>query len=239
MNERAHGSRQAPSITPQMRRGLLWATLVVIAAGGAFALRRAGRPATRRYRLERVDRGVIRSEVTAPGTVSSVTMTSRAQVQTRVAEADAGRVRVGDAATVRCPVDADHELNGTVSEIRAAVGTIDGVVQHVVLIDADRGDGALVPGMSAAVSIEVARRDGVLRLPLRALRFAPSAIELRVAVTPNTGLVFVLDHARPRPVRVTIGARDLGHAELVAGALQEGDSVIVGQETEIGSGGDR
>jgi multidrug efflux pump subunit AcrA (membrane-fusion protein) len=288
---------QAPSARRLRRSGLFWVTLAMVAVGGVFAVRRALGPATVRYRLERIDRGPIRSEVMAPGTASAVatvpvgspvsgtvtkvyadvndvvergqllaqlnrghatirapiagvvvsrnvsvgqrvgpgrgalfTMTpdrSRIQVRTTVGEAEGRRVAVGDAVTLRGGACPDCVSTGTVSEVRLSPPGSGGAFGYTVLVEADNRDHKLRPGMTASVSIEVARRDGVLRLPLRAVRFTPPGME-RTAPPPPQGRVFVLDHGRPRLVRVTLGLQDLLHVELVAGPLGEGDAVIVG-----------
>jgi HlyD family secretion protein len=215
-------------------RGLLWAAVALTAAGSLFATRRARGPETGPYHLVRIDRGPIRREVTAAGTVSALTTVhdlSRVEVEASVGEADVGRVAVGEAATLRCRAYPDSVLTGTVSEVRLAPRVTQGVVGYTVLIEADNRDHKVLPGMTASVSIEVARRDGVLRLPLPALGFRPPGMERTAApATPHGGCVFVLDHGRPRPVRVTVGLKDLRHAELVAGPLREGDAVIVDHE---------
>jgi multidrug efflux pump subunit AcrA (membrane-fusion protein) len=222
---------QAPSPPRRRRSGLVWAALALIAAGGLFAVRRAVGPATVRYRLERIDRGPIRIEVTAPGTVTAVaTDLSRIQVQAIVGEADVGRVAVGEAVTLRCRACPDCASTGTVSEVRPSPRPSPDLAGYTVLVEADNYDHKLLLGMAATVSIEVARRDGVLRLPVDALCFVPPGMEPATSTDPHVGRVFVLDHGRPRPVRVTVGLEDLRHAELVAGPLREGDAVIVGQE---------
>ena len=207
------------------------AGLALIAAFGALVYRRTvGRP-VERYRLERIDRGPIRSEVTAPGTVTAVaTDLSRIQVRATVSEADVGRVAVGEAATLHgrgCP---DCVSAGTVSEVRPSPGGSGGGGGYTVLVEADNHDHKLRLGMAAMVCIEVARRDGVLRLPMEALCFVPPGMEPSTPTDAHAGRVFVLDHGRPRPVRVTVGLEDPRHAELVAGPLRDGDAVIVSQE---------
>src|SRR5258707_867501 len=155
---------QAPSARRRKRSDLFWATLALIAGGGLLAVGQAVGPVTLRYRLERIDRGPIRSEVTAPGTVFTMTR-DLSRVQLRVA---------GSAFGYKAQVEADNH------------------------------DHKLLPGMAAAVSIEVARRDGVLRIPEGALRFVPAGMEPATR-GPYSGRVFVLDRGRPRPVRVTLG----------------------------------
>jgi HlyD family secretion protein len=222
---------EAPPAHRRKSRGLLWATLALVAAGGLFATRRARDPETGRYRLERIDRGPIRSEVAAPGTVSAFApLPSRVEVEASVAAADVSRVAAGEVATVRSAAYPGGVLTGVVSEVRMAPRVTQGVMGYTAVVEADDRDHKLLPGMTASVSIEVGRRDGVLRLPLRALGFTPPGMERAAPATLHGGSVFVLDHGRPRPVRVTVGLQDLLHVELVAGPLGEGDAVIVGQE---------
>jgi HlyD family secretion protein len=220
---------QAPSARRRKRSGRVWASLALLAAGGLLAARHVVRPATLRYRLDRIDRGPIRSEVTAPGTVFTMARDlSRMEVRATVSEADVGRVAVGEAATVRwaCP---DCVSIGTISAVRLSPRVSGAVGGDPVLVEADNHDHKLLPGMAATVSIEVARRDGVLRIPKDALRFVPPGMEPATR-DPYSGRVFVLERGRPRPVRVTVGLQDPRHAELVAGPLREGDAVIVEQE---------
>jgi multidrug efflux pump subunit AcrA (membrane-fusion protein) len=69
----------------------------------------------------------------------------------------------------------------------------------------------------------------VLRLPSPALTYVPAGVPPTEPALPHEGRVFVLDHGRPRPVRITVGVQDPRHAEVVAGPLDEGDAVIVGE----------
>lgn len=212
------------------RFGLRRAVVLALIAGiGFLAVRRVAGPAAARYRLERIDRGPIRSEVTAPGTVSAA-MTrdlSRVQVRAAVSETDFGRIAVGEAATLRFRTCPECVSTGTVSEVAASPRANENPGGDKVVVEADNHDHKLLLGMAATVSIEVARRDGVLRLPEGALRFVPTEMEATTPTDPHVGRVFVLDHGAPRPVRVTVGLADPRRAELVAGPLREGDEVIV------------
>jgi hypothetical protein len=214
--------------------GVVFATLALVAVGGFFAVRRLRGPATVRYRLERIDRGPIRSDVIAPGTVSAFPMTpdlSRLEVWATVGEPDVRGVAVGQAVTLLGRACPDCASTGTVSAVRLSPRGSGDVEGSTVLVEADNRDQKLRPGMTASVSIEVARRDGVLRLPLRALTFTPRGMERTAPSTPPAGRVYVLDDdGRPRPVSVTVGLQDAFRVELVAGPLAEGDAVIVDEE---------
>lgn len=95
------------------------------------------------------------------------------QVDSNVSEADIGRIAVGQEATFT--VDAYPELTfrGRVSEIRNAPITVQNVVTYDVVIQVENKDLKLKPGMTANVSILIAHKDHVLKVPNAALRFQP------------------------------------------------------------------
>ncbi len=98
---------------------------------------------------------------------------SKMQVETSVDEADIGRVREGQA--VRFTVDAypERSFEGSVQQIRLSPLEVSNVITYTVVVSAENPDLALLPGMTANVEVVVGRRDGVLRVPNAALRFAP------------------------------------------------------------------
>lgn len=95
------------------------------------------------------------------------------QVDTFVAEADVGKLRPG--MTARFTVDAfpGRRFHGTVREIRNAPQTVQNVVTYDAVIDVGNPELALKPGMTANVSVVVAEKDEVLKVPNAALRFRP------------------------------------------------------------------
>jgi HlyD family secretion protein len=98
---------------------------------------------------------------------------SKMQVETSVDEADIGRVREGQ--EVRFTVDAypDRSFEGAVQQIRLSPIEVSNVITYTVVVSAENPDLALLPGMTANVEVVVGRREGVLRVPNAALRFAP------------------------------------------------------------------
>lgn len=117
------------------------------------------------------------------------------QVEASVDEADIGRVAPGQA--VRFTVDAfpDESFAGVVAQIRLQAITVQNVVTYTTVIAVKNPELKLRPGMTANVSIEVARRDDVLRVPSGALGFRPpeksgkkgKAVAAGVAVAGPTG----------------------------------------------------
>jgi HlyD family secretion protein len=96
------------------------------------------------------------------------------QIDTNVAEADVARLRVGMNASFRVDALGERIFRASVRQIRLNPKIEQNVVTYNVVLATRNDDGRLLPGMTANVSIEVARRDDVLRVPNLALRFRPS-----------------------------------------------------------------
>ncbi len=89
---------------------------------------------------------------------------------TLVNESDIGKVRAGQ--QVRVTVDAypGRTFRGTVEKVEPRATVQQSVTFFPVLVRLENEDGALMPGMNSDVSILVDRRDGVLAVPLDAVR---------------------------------------------------------------------
>ncbi len=100
---------------------------------------------------------------------------SKMQVLTTVDESDIGGVTIGQEASFTVEAYPDRAFKGTVSQIRLAPTSIQNVVNYTVVIDVDNRDLALMPGMTATVTISLQSDHNVLRVPNLALRFQPPA----------------------------------------------------------------
>ena len=104
------------------------------------------------------------------------------QVDTNFSEADIGRIEKGQEATFTVDAYPERMFRGKVSEIRNAPLTVQNVVTYDVVIQVDNKELKLKPGMTANVTILVAHREGVLKIPNAALRFQPQMLKNEVAV---------------------------------------------------------
>ncbi|HVT73019.1 MAG TPA: efflux RND transporter periplasmic adaptor subunit [Lacunisphaera sp.] len=95
---------------------------------------------------------------------------TKMQITAAVAEADIGAVAEGQHATFTVDAFPNRSFTGVISQVRNNPQTTNNVVTYQTIIDVKNDDLKLRPGMTANVSIEVARRDGTLRLPNAALR---------------------------------------------------------------------
>jgi HlyD family secretion protein len=96
----------------------------------------------------------------------------------------------------------------------------------------------LKPGMTAAVTIETARADDVLKVPTAALRFTPAAngsarparagASGSTAREENRSAVWVLAQEQPTRVPVRTGISDGRDTAILEGDLTAGTPVITG-----------
>ncbi len=123
---------------------------------------------------------------------------TKMQVQADVDQSDIGRVKVGQ--TARFTVDAypDEEFTGTIKQVRLNATANQNVITYPVIVEVPNPDNKLRPTMTANISIEVARKSDVLRVPNSALRFRPTdqagqagqagGAEARAMQSPQGGL---------------------------------------------------
>jgi HlyD family secretion protein len=182
---------------------------------------------------------------------------SEMRIDTSFAEADIGNLREGQKARFTVDAFPNRSFNGEVQQIRLNPTNQQNVVTYNVRVSVANKDQALLPGMTAYVSIGVDKRQDVLLLPNAALRFKPAdAGDKAKENGPKTastatngpgagagagkpgkkrdsqsGTVYVLAGDEIKPVSVQIGITDNRNTELVGGELKEGDRLITGENT--------
>ena len=158
---------------------------------------------------------------------------TKMQIDSNVAEADIGRISVGQ--PVEFTVDAypDITFKGKVSQVRNAPINVQNVVTYDVVVKVDNSDLRLKPGMTANMSVIVASRDNVLRIPNAALRFRmpegrkPSPGRVGAAPGQKGRIIWALENNKPKRVRVVTGISDGAYTELASGDLREEQELIV------------
>jgi HlyD family secretion protein len=154
------------------------------------------------------------------------------QVNASIDESDVGQVLDGQAVTFRVDAYPNDTFRGTVSQIRLNPTTANNVVTYAAIINARNDELKLKPGMTANVTIEVARRDDVLRVPNAALRFKPDAKTLASAggtapaSSSKSPMVWVTENGRLSASPVRTGAADATHTEVVDPSFGEGAIVV-------------
>jgi HlyD family secretion protein len=183
------------------------------------------------------------------------------QIDSNVAEADVGGVE--EKQNVDFTVDAfpNRTFHGQVVQVRNSPITVQNVVTYDTVIGVNNSDLKLKPGMTANVSIIIAERSNVLRIPNAALRFRPP--ESATNTTPRavggaggagagtgpagsygqrpkgehrpTRTIYVLKDNKLQPVQIKTGITDGIYTEVTNG-LSENDKVITSATYKQGGG---
>jgi len=179
---------------------------------------------------------------------------TKMQVDTNVSESDIGGVGEGKDAAFSVDAYPGVRFSGSIRQVRLAPINVQNVVTYNVVVAVDNQDLRLKPGMTANVSIVVAQKEQVLKVPNAALRFTPPRsdraeggsaegkpvkAEGRPAASRSssgsaesgnpTRKVWKQDESgEPVGVSVQTGISDGVSTEIVGGSLGEQDTVIVG-----------
>jgi len=134
-----------------------------------------------------VDRGqTVAASMQAPTLFIIAADLTKMQVNANIDESDVGRMRPGQAVRFRVDAYPTEQFLGTVQQVRLNPTTVQNVVTYSTVIDVPNPELKLKPGMTANVSIEIARRPNVLRVPNAALRFRPGRDTLQALNQPIT-----------------------------------------------------
>jgi HlyD family secretion protein len=149
-----------------------------------------------------------------------------------VSEADIGQVHTGQ--PVEFTVDAypDEVFHGTVKQVRKSPTTMQNVVTYQTIIGVKNPKQKLFPGMTADVTVLVAKRANALQIPNTALRYSPPQAATVEPVPSrklqhNQRLVYTLASGgiKLTPVIVKTGISDGINTEVVEG-VAEGTQLV-------------
>ena len=122
-----------------------------------------------------VDKGqTVAASMSAPELFIIAADLTQMQVNASIDESDVGRMRPGQVVTFRVDAYPNETFHGAVNQVRLNPVTVQNVVTYSTVIDVPNPELKLKPGMTAQVTIEIARRENVLRIPNAALRFRPT-----------------------------------------------------------------
>ncbi len=150
------------------------------------------------------------------------------EIHAQVDEADIGRIAANQRAYFTVDSYPQRRFEAFVRQVRKAPQTQQHVVTYTVVLSTSNLDGALLPGMTALVRIVIDRQDGVLKVPVAALRFQPAG--MRAADSSDHDGVWVRTASGGlKRFAVTVGTADAEQVALKSGDLVEGSQVAVGQ----------
>ena len=173
---------------------------------------------------------------------------SKMQIDSSFAEADIGKIKVGQKAKFSVDAFTNRSFEGIVKQLRLNPTVTSNVVTYDVVISVDNPEQILLPGMTAYVNIMVAKHDNVLLAPNAALRFKPKDDESQTGKTTRgdgngqrngkkksgqdngaSGKVYVLKDGKPTPIRVNVGISDGRVTEITSADIKQNDQVIIGE----------
>lgn len=180
---------------------------------------------------------------------------SKMQIDSSFAEADIGKIKVGQKAKFSVDAFTNRNFEGVVKQLRLNPTVTSNVVTYDVVVSVDNPEQILLPGMTAYVNIMVAKHDNVLLVPNAALRFKPKEDENQTSKSSNNaqgqgysqangqhggkkksaqdnganGKVYLIKDGKLSPVRVNIGISDGHQTEITSTDLKLNDKVIIGE----------
>lgn len=200
----------------------------------------------------KVDVGqTVAATMTAPVLFTIANDLAKMQIEANVSEADIGGVKAGQIATFLVDAFPGRTFEGKVQMVRYAPITVENVVTYVTIIEVSNPKLELRPGMTANVSIVLAKREDVITVSNAALRFKPTpAVGVEVHARSGNGetrsrgprnkeapevavskrKVHVLDSGEPKPVQIETGITDGVITEVTSG-LDEGQEVVTSMFT--------
>lgn len=178
---------------------------------------------------------------------------SQMELQVDVDEADVGQVDRGQPATFTVDAYPSRKYPARIERVGYGSQVKEGVVSYLTVLTVDNSDLSLRPGMTATAEIVTARRENVLLVPNSALRYTPAAaggtnnakkskslVGSLVPQPPQTPRksapakkpaggeqpLWVLKDGAPTAVKVSTGATNGRHTEIVSGEVEPGMQVI-------------
>lgn len=148
------------------------------------------------------------------------------QIDTSVAEADVGSIRVGQKVEFRVDAFPEQVFSGAVKQIRLNPKIETNVVTYNVVVSVANPEETLLPGMTAYITVITEVRDSVLMVPNAALRFRPA--QSGAAQPARSGpQIHVLRGNAIVPVAIQPGLSNGRMTEVAGGELREGDPVVI------------
>lgn len=192
---------------------------------------------------------VVAASLQAPVLFTIAEDLRKMEIRVDVDEADIGRVREGQSATFTVDAYPDRRFRADIRQVRFGSEVVQGVVTYKAVLTADNSELLLRPGMTATAEIVVEQATDALTVSNEALRFAPPVAETpadrrtflerllpgmprfrpparRVPAGPARD-VWVLRDGIAESVAVMVGVSDGRRTQIVDGALEAGDAVIV------------
>lgn len=207
--------------------------------------------------------GIVLSRTVEPGQTVAASFTAptlfeiaedlrKMELAVAVAEADIGRVSVGQKVVFSVDAWPKRTYEATVKKVTYGSTVTNNVVTYSTELEVDNSDLSLRPGMTATAEISIEHKKDILTIPNAALRFDPSALEVLTQKQDNTTIVqqigprrmrrrnndaadmdlnqpsvWALREGKPVEIKIETGLTDGFQTEVTSSELKEGDQLII------------
>jgi HlyD family secretion protein len=120
----------------------------------------------------------VASSFNSPTLFNIVNDLTKMQVEASIDEADIGQIKESQSVSFTVDAFPDDQFEGTVRQVRYQPIIVSNVVNYMVIVDVSNPDMKLLPGMTANITVNIDKREDVLKVPTRALNFTPPTIYL-------------------------------------------------------------
>ncbi len=153
----------------------------------------------------------------------TITNVDSLTVKAGFAETDAVKLAVGQAATVTFNALPNVQAAGVVTEVDTNSTLVSNVVTYYALVTLNSVPASVKPGMTASVTVTIAKRDDVL-----------NATSAAVRGSGTTGTVTVMNGKNQQTVTVGVGLRGDTNTEITSGVTQ-GETLVLPSATVSGA----
>jgi HlyD family secretion protein len=174
---------------------------------------------------------------------------SRMELVVAIDEADIGRISHGQQASFSVDAFPDRNFNASITQVRHAPQTVEGVVSYETVLGVNNEDLELLPGMTATAEIVTRQINDALLIPNAALRYSPPVAQKHKqqggslinqlfsrprpqreskphSKQDKSHQIWILEDGQARALEIKLGASDGLHTEVLEGNLQPGMAVI-------------
>jgi multidrug efflux pump subunit AcrA (membrane-fusion protein) len=214
-------------------RAGLWLLAAALAVAGAIALRdgRVRRSTARQPDCQTAvaTRGTVAGLLRVAARLEAGSDPRRLRMELPLDERYLNGIQPGPA-TFRTPSLGDYELTAAVDGVVPLGDARQSPRPFAVVLSVANGDGALRPGMTAAVDLPVTSTRATLAVPVRALHSGADAALVgfgALATEPDATFVLVADGAgRAIPLRVEVGVTNGELAEVTGAGVAAGRVLV-------------
>jgi HlyD family secretion protein len=141
---------------------------------------------------------------------------SHLYVDISVSEVDVSQVQVGQPVEITFDAISGQTYQGVVTDMAMQGTSSSGTVNYPVTAEITNPDAKILNGMTAAASITVTQKTGVLLVPSSAIR-----------TVSGQQLVYVMQNNTPQAISITTGDTSGTQTEVTGGNLTEGEAIIL------------